>query len=132
MLYDYLCMNCGHQEERHNKIDERKTNAPVCCGEPMNIVILKAPMGFVDNMEAYKCVATGEVITSRRQRRYVMEKGDYIDANDFKKTPEQRRAEKAKKQAELKAIRDEIPAELQAAMKTEIKREADKFKASGK
>lgn len=131
MLYDYCCRTCGSTVMNvYAKIADRHDAAPECCGEKMQIAILEAPYGFVDNMEAYASPVDGTHITTRRQRKYEMEKGGYIDANDFAKTHAQRKAEQEKKQAEIQAIKDAVPDDLKKTMQQVTKSEAKKFKDS--
>lgn len=100
MLYDYLCRSCGHETEAINKIDERRTNAPVCCGEGMDIIIKKAPLGFVEREVRYRCPVTGQGVTSMRQRKDIMAREGLVDANDFE--PLKKVARKNKELAEQK------------------------------
>lgn len=116
MLYEYE--HCGHALEAYRKIDDRHIG-PECptCGQTAILVIRTAPYGYVDSMKEYRSPITGEPITNRRQRRYEMEKGDgqgndYIDANDFAQTYQQRKEAKEREQAEIRAIKDAIPAEI--------------------
>ena len=127
--YEYRCTRCGRETEAVRRMSERLTKAPECCGERMAQVFLTPPVGFVDNMDAYRSPATGEVITSRRQRRYEMEKNDLIDANDFAKSYEQRKAEKERNQAEIAAIKAEMPKDLKKEVQQITKQEADRFKS---
>ena len=106
MLYEYRCAHCGREDEKHNTIAERKTNAPDCCGAKMEQHFRTPPravyvQAWDDN---YKCVATGEVVTSRRKRAEVMARHDLVDGNDFPPpTAEQDSAHKAevKRQREM-------------------------------
>lgn len=108
MMYDYECKSCGlRQLDIYNRIDDRKKNAPVCCDKAMEIVILTAPYGFVDNMEEYMCPVTMQGVTTRRQRNEIMAREKLIDANDFMKTPEQRKAQVEKVEDDRKMIAKE-------------------------
>lgn len=131
MIYDYKCPECGSERDSvYNTIAERHTQAPECCSGRMEIIHKVAPMGFVDREIRYICPVTGDGVTTRKQRNEIMAREGLVDANDFKQTFEQRAAAKAKKQAELKAIEDEIPKELKSTMQKHIKKRADEFKAS--
>ena len=77
--YVYQC-ECGQRTERFNRIAERYSNAPICHGSMA--IVPQAPMVSVQADAHYICPATGERVTSRRQRKYMMEKGGYIDADD--------------------------------------------------
>lgn len=79
--YSYKCSDCENVTERVQSVSQYN-NCPKCkCGGDTRLVILTAPKGFVQSDIAYKCVATGETITSRRQRREVMKRHDLVDAN---------------------------------------------------
>lgn len=114
MLYDYECRTCGKRQLNVvNRIAERKTNAPDCCGEKMSIIILAAPMGFVDNMEEYWCPVTGEGVTSRRQRNEIMKREGLLDANDFLKSDEERKKQSDEWAAKKKKLDEAKPKEVQ-------------------
>jgi len=128
MLYDHRCSHCGAERDNvFNTVAERNSNAPVCCGERMPIVIKVAPYGYVEREIHYVCPVTNEGVTTRKQRQYIMESQDLIDANDVASTSAQRKAAKAKKQAEIKAIKDAVPADLQRQFKVMEKTEKQKF-----
>jgi len=92
LIYDYACKSCGSETERVNKIDDRHTNAPVCCGEHMPIVIKKAPMGYVDRPIYYRCPVTNEGVTSKSQRREIMAREGLVSAHELMQTKDQRNA----------------------------------------
>ena len=55
-MYEAKCRKCG-EETTYMATIENMYQTPVCCGQPMEKVILTAPMGFVDNpafMSKYK------------------------------------------------------------------------------
>ena len=100
MIYDYKCHECDAIiEDVYNSIEQRKSNAPVHCGEPMHITHLVAPWGYVDNMEEYMCPITNVGITTRTQRNEMMAREGVIDANDHLSTKKQRDAKVAKVEA---------------------------------
>lgn len=107
MLYDYACPSCGSEATRVNRIAERRTNAPDCCGQKMNIVIKTAPMGFVDREIHYECVATGEKVTSRRQRNEIMARENLVDANDIIPSHKQRMEKKRKWDEKIAGIKSQ-------------------------
>ncbi len=113
MIYDYSCTKCGtSQDNVYNTIARRNLAAPVCCGERMAIVINSAPYGYLQRDVRYVCPVTNENVTTRRQRKYIMEKHDFINANDFSRTFEQRASAEAKNKAEIQAIKDAVPKDL--------------------
>lgn len=103
-LYDYRCRKCESvREDVFNRMRESESNAPLCCGTPMAIV-LQAPMVTVQMEAHYKCPATGINVTSWRQRRNIFAEHNLRDANDH--PPEQvirdanRRRDMIRKKAE--------------------------------
>lgn len=79
--YLYHCPHCGSETEEYNSIAERHTHAPVCCDAQMGIRP-QASYGFVaGRWDAYKCVATGQVISSKRQRAEVLGRAGLVDAD---------------------------------------------------
>jgi hypothetical protein len=96
-----------------NTVEMRNTNAPVCCGQHMPIVIKSAPYSYIDREVRYVCPVTNAEVTTRRQRNEIMARENLIDANDFARTFEQRKEAEDTNKAELKAIRDALPKQLQ-------------------
>lgn len=86
-LYDYRCSHCAAERtDVFNRMRESESNAPVCCGAPMGIVI-QIPMVAVQPEAHYVCPATRQKVTSWRQRRNLFAEHRLMDANDF--PPEQ-------------------------------------------
>jgi hypothetical protein len=126
MIYDYKCGQCGAVKlDVFNSISERRTNAPECCDDKMDIAIFTAPYGFVDNMEEYMCPITNVGITTRRQRNEMMAREGVVDANDMLKS----RAFRDKQEAAVKAQREMIeahrPKDLQDQVDGWAKKELD-------
>lgn len=94
MLYDYQCKTCGLETEEFNRIDERNTNAPLCCGQRMEIVIKSAPYGYVDRKIDYICPVTNEHVTSKKKRREIMAREGLVSAHEMVTTWENREKEK--------------------------------------
>lgn len=103
--YVYRC-TCGETLERVNRIAERRTNAPHHCGEPMDIVIQPPLSASVQAEAHYICPATGEKVTSRRQRKYLFEKHGLIDADDV--NPGLKRAQDNLHAADKEAARQAV------------------------
>jgi len=99
MLYDYKCSVCGNMTEKANKIADRHSNAPECCGQAMSIAITTAPYGYVDRPIHYRCPVTNEGVTSKKQRREIMAREGLVSAHDLCRTQEQRQREVAEKKA---------------------------------
>ena len=92
MLYDYQCKTCQAETEAINKIAERNTHAPVCCGQKMVIIVKKAPMGYMGRTIDYICPVTNEHVTSKRQRRNIMAENNLKPAHELMQSKEARDA----------------------------------------
>ena len=113
MLYDYICKTCGtEQDSVYNKIAERHTNAPQCCGGGMVIQHKVAPYGYVDNMQEYRCPVTGEGVTTRTQRNEIMAREGLIDANDILNSDAHRKKQHDAVRREYKKNQEAEPKEL--------------------
>lgn len=67
----------------------------------------------------YRCQVTGQAVQSMRQRKYIMEKHDLVDARDMKDTWNRKLTADAAERAEVKRVNDSIPdAVKKAAMAT--------------
>ena len=126
MIYDYRCHECGAIAlDVYNRIADRKTNAPVHCDKPMEIAILTAPWGYVDNMAEYMCPITNVGITTRRQRNEMMAREGVIDANDHLSSKKQRDAKVAQVEATRALAEKHRPAGLQNQVDTWARKELD-------
>lgn len=125
-IYEYKCHECGAELEAANTIDERRTNAPLCCGVQTTIEIRTPPRGYVDNMEEYFCPVTRQGVTTRRQRNEIMAREGLVDANDFLLSDEKRREKQAEHDRKVAAAKAALPKELQAYKEQMIKQEAAK------
>lgn len=119
MLYDYQCKTCGLETEEFNRIDERNSNAPLCCGQRMEIVIKSAPYGYVDRKIDYICPVTNQHVSSKRQRREIMAKEGLVSAHDMVTTWERRE----QKREEFSEGVDTGPAEVTRQVNDWAKRE---------
>jgi len=125
MLYDYRCGLCRSDTEAANRWQERHSNAPACCGQPMTLIIKTAPMGFVQGEMRYICPVTNAGVTNHRQRREIMARENLVDANDIMPNREKRKAMKAKKDArmaEIKAEEAKVAPEVASIFKQEQQR----------
>ncbi len=95
-LYSYICTECGNEAEAVNRVDDRRTNAPRCHGR-MDIK-LQPVSGYMQRDCNYTCPVTGGIVTSARQRKYIMESRDLQDANDFKSNFAKQKAQHARLQ----------------------------------
>jgi putative FmdB family regulatory protein len=79
-LYSYRCAKCGADYDHYNAVVDH-ARGPECCGQAAEQRIT-APSVMVQAEAHYKCPVTGEQVTSRRRRQYIMDKHDLIDANE--------------------------------------------------
>lgn len=94
-IYDLKCTTCGAREDHTLRVAELDSNRPQHCGAPM-AVVLHASVGMVQAEARYRCPATGEIVTTRRKRRYLFEKHGLADADDFKSNVEKTKRRAAK------------------------------------
>lgn len=80
--YAFRCPTCDTRTELVCRIAELDASHPACCGAPM-VQQLFANMGRVQTGCHYKCPATGQWITNRRQRAEVMKQNGLVDADDY-------------------------------------------------
>lgn len=102
---------------------ERRTNAPVCHGKPMDIRI-HAVTGFMGKRDChYKCPITGEIVRSQRQREYIMQKHDVLDAMDFQSNFDRQNREHARRK-ELAATLPRVTLDEKTIKKLQQQQEA--------
>lgn len=65
-IYQTKCSQCGSEQEIYRSI-AKMDDLPICCGIEVQRVIC-APMVIAD-IQPYKSMLTGEMITSRSQHR---------------------------------------------------------------
>ena len=121
MIYEYRCKSCGSEAEAFNKIAERHTNAPICCGERMPIIFKTAPMGYMGRTIDYMCPVTNQHISTKAQRRDVMARNGLAPAHELMQTKEQRAA----KEQEVKDLKTQAygPDSVQEQVNNWAKRE---------
>lgn len=119
-LYAFRCAACGSDQDQFARVDDRDANPPVCCDAAM-VRQISAPMVSVPGAEAYKCPMTGEVVTTNRRRKYLMEANGVVDARDYagKDGPwARKRAKDAQDKAEAQKAIDALPEAVKKAMAT--------------
>lgn len=80
--YEYECQNCKKRHTAVRTVASRK-DGPLCCSAPAEQRIFHSPPATYRQFEPYRCVATGQTITSRRQRNQVMKENDLVDMREF-------------------------------------------------
>ena len=104
-IYEYHCQKCGESQDAFNKIAERESNAPICCGSRTDKVVT-ACMVAVQAECHYICPVTEEKVTSYRQRANIMAKEGLRDGNDYK--PAETIARQKKKTADRQALASQL------------------------
>jgi hypothetical protein len=79
---------------------------------------ITAPMVSVPPSFAYKCQMSGEVVTTYRKRKELMQKHGVVDARDYSETIKKKQAERAAEKAEAKAYYDSLPESVKKAAAT--------------
>ena len=120
--YVYTCASCFRETEGIRRIADRH-KSPVCdCGSKTNLTITAT--AFVcpaADFTGYRCVATGQEITSESQRKRVMKENGLVDAREFPEPDfHQMEAERAEFHQEAEKPMA-VPAELREAMTREGK-----------
>jgi putative FmdB family regulatory protein len=114
--YSYECQKCGTRAEAVRPISEHK-NGPMCCGSMMEQRITAVAFSCpAADFEGYRCVATGQVITSEAQRQRVMKENDLADARDFPAPDFEQMREDERKFKEQASKPQEVPVDLKRAM----------------
>lgn len=68
----------------------------------MEIFMSAPPFGYVDRPIRYKCVVSGEGVTSKKQRREIMAREGLVSAHELLRTKEQRQDEVKEKKEIVK------------------------------
>ena len=91
-LYSYKCAECAESIDGYNTVAARH-KAPECsCGGAMVLSIQPtqiAPVLGGGEFPGYQCPVTDKYITSRRDRKYIMESNNLVDVGD--RTPSKKR-----------------------------------------
>lgn len=114
-IYPFQCPSCGRSEDKFARVDDRDANPPSCCGAAMSRQIT-APMVSVAADVGYQCPMSGEVVSSNRRRKYLMEKNGVVDARDYTKTWAKVRKERAEEKAEVQKYMDSLPDAVKKAV----------------
>lgn len=116
-IYAFRCATCGSDQDQFARVDDRDASPPQCCGASMARQ-MTAPMVSVPTAEGYKCPMSGEVVTSNRRRKYLMEANNVVDAREYSGPNgpwARRRAKDAQEKAEVKAAMDALPEAVKKA-----------------
>lgn len=83
-IYAMRCP-CGHEEDIFRSVSRMNEDLPVHCGMPMQRKIV-APMVTTD-IQPYRSMITGEMITSRSQHRAHLKEHNCIEVGNEKIDP---------------------------------------------
>jgi putative FmdB family regulatory protein len=108
-VYDIRCETCGKEGEIYRSLAEFD-DLPECCGQKVRRVI-NAPR-IIQDIQPYRSMATGEMITTRDQHRNHLKQHNLIEIGNEKIKP------KTKSWAEEKAESDDRKRDLAAAFDT--------------
>lgn len=116
-MYDYQCTECAAITTRFRKIVDRNDLLICECHGVMKLAILSAPHTKIQEEAHYLCPATGEEVTSWRQRNNLMAKHDLVQADpDRDAEIHKRTVAKKKKRDEL--AKDYLPKDLRDQLST--------------
>lgn len=79
-IYALICPHCEHEEDIYRSIAKMNDDLPQCCGETMQRRIT-APYVAAD-IQPYKSMITGEMITSRSQHRNHLKQHKMIEVGN--------------------------------------------------
>jgi hypothetical protein len=129
-IYEFRCPTCDTHRDVVCRIAEREANTPVCCGIP-GVQVLHAAMVRVQAEARYRCPATGEIVTTRRKRRYLFEKHGLADADDFKSNVEKTKRRAAKDRELAAELYKGVPESVVNAMQKVSDAELAKLTGTG-
>ena len=128
-MYDYQCKTCAAITTRFKKIVDRN-DAPTCdCDSVMRLAILSAPATQVQPEAHYLCPATGQEVTSWRQRKNLFAKHDLIQADPDRNAETQSRNQK-KARDQKKIAENYLPKDLReklTSIGSTAKEQKDRF-----
>lgn len=106
-IYAMKCDKCGNETDIYRTISAYNDDLPVCCDETMRRKIT-APHVLVD-IQPYRSMITGEMITSRSQHRdHLKDHGMIEMGNEIPKTEK-------KDMPEVAGLREELYARISDA-----------------
>lgn len=109
-LYTYRCATCGEDSDHFNRIAERESGAPDCCGAQTSAIITACMVQVPGGIDiCYQSPTSGEPIQSMRKRRYDMEKSGCADPRDYMDSWRKRYKQRAEDKAEMAKYYDSIP-----------------------
>jgi len=102
-LYDIKCLDCGNTDEIFLKLSEFD-NLPICeCGAMFTRVI--SPVNVQADIQPYKSMVTGEMITSRSQHRAHLKQHNCIEiGNEIPKPPQPKKRTAKEKEADMRHL----------------------------
>ena len=108
-LYTVKCNECGKVDDIFLRLSDYK-NLPVCCNVIMSRVI--TPINIQANIQPYKSMVTGEMITSRSQHRKHLKEHKCVEVGNEPIKP--KNTEFGIKGKEMEALKMDISQRLEA------------------
>lgn len=109
-LYTYQCAICETKSDHFNRMAERESGAPDCCGTQTHPIITACMVQVPGGIDiCYRSPETGEPIQSMRKRRYDMEKAGAADPRDYMDSWRKNYKKRADDRTEVAKYYDTIP-----------------------
>jgi uncharacterized LabA/DUF88 family protein len=109
-LYTYQCQICSGKSDHFNRMAERESGAPECCGAQTTAIITACMIQVPGGIDiCYQSPIDGTPIQSMRKRKYDMEKSGCVDARGYVDGWKQNYKKRADDRAEVKKYYDSIP-----------------------
>lgn len=108
-LYIVECKQCGRRQEIFRRLSEYN-DLPECCNVITSRVI--TPVNVVADIQPYKSMITGEMITSRTKHRAHLKEHGCIEVGNEKIEPKKPNFEMSKK--EVDALKSDISQRLES------------------
>ena len=118
MLYEYECQTCFQKIEARRTIAEMNDcpQCPKCGGDSEKRIFTPSMNEWPEWDVNYKCIATGEEITSMAQRKRVMKENGLVDCAEFNPPDFDKLAEQQEEFLREAHKEQEVPEELAEAM----------------
>lgn len=115
-LYTYRCSTCGTDTDHFNRMAERESGAPDCCGAQTSAIITACMVQVPGGIDiCYQSPIDGTSIQSMRKRRYDMEKSGSADPREYLDSWNKTYKRRADDKAEMKKYYDSIPDKVKQA-----------------
>lgn len=79
-LYEYQCTGCGDISTAFRKIADRHTKTLCECGSAIKLII--CPVRGITDIQPYKSMLTGEIVTTRSRHRNLLREHGCIEVGN--------------------------------------------------